>query len=289
MSNDRWCLPELLEAGPGEDPPDRYFARLAAQLLGGTALDIASEPHQLREIEFYLHSDRHADPYVHRAPLQRTSARWYFHRDGRGYRGGSFKGVDLTFGPTTAYGGALVRSLSSPDGTVISGSSLCVDYLLRRTAAGSVVALDAALGEHSVFEPGRIQLRAAPRTAGPSIWATARVGLNFQRLDRFPEMLEYFPRRYRFLNAPRDIKKGRPQVVVAMHEAGLTTAEISAHTGTPRSTVTTWLQAYDRGRTDDTWQRMLEGSLGSEQLCEVLGALSRRVAASVAPSVRSPS
>jgi hypothetical protein len=288
MPSDPWCLPELLEAGPGDEPPDCYFARLAAQLLGGTALDIAGEPHQLREIEFYLHSNRHPDPYVHRAPHQLTCARWYFHREGRGYRGGSFKGVDLTFGPTTAYGGALLRSLSSPDGTVINGSSLCVDYLLRRTAAGSVAALDAALGEHSVFEPGRIQLRADPRAAGPSIWATARVGLSFQRLDRFPEMLEYFPRRYRFLDAPRDIKKGKPQVVVAMHQAGLTAAEISAHTGTPRSTVAAWLQAYDRGRTADTWQRMLEGSLGSEQLCAVLGALSTRTAVAVAPPAGSP-
>jgi hypothetical protein len=102
-------------------------------------------------------------------------------------------------------------------------------------------------------------------------------------------MLDYFPRRYRFLNAPRDIKKGKPQVVVAMHEAGLAAPEISAHTGTPRSTIAAWLQAYDRGRADDTWQRLLEGSLGSEQLCAVLGALSRRVAASIALPVGSPS
>jgi hypothetical protein len=140
-----------------------------------------------------------------------------------------------------------------------------------------------------VFEPGRIGLRADPRAAGPSTWATARVGLSFQRLDRFPEMLAYFPRRYRFLNAPRDIKKGKPQIVVAMHEAGLTAQEISAHTGTPRSTVTAWREAYDRGRVDDTWQRLLEGPLGSEQLCMILGALSTRVAASVAPSAGSPS
>jgi hypothetical protein len=285
MSSDPWCLPELLAAGPGDEPSDRYFARIAELLLGGTALIIAGEPHQLREVEFYLHSDGHPDPYVHRAALQQTSARWYFHREGRGYRGGSFKGIDLTFGPTTVYGGALLRSMSCPDGTVINGSSLCVDYLLQRTGASSVAALDAALGEHSVFEPGQIQLRAEPCVTGPATWATARVGLSFQRLDRFPEMLDYFPRRYRFLNAPRDIKKGKPQVIVAMHEAGLTAPEISAHTGTPRSTVAAWLEAYDRGRADDTWQRLLEGSLGSEQLCMVLGALSRRGAASGAPPI----
>jgi hypothetical protein len=289
VSSDPWCLPQLLEAGPNNEPSDRYFARLAGQLLGGTALDIAGEPHHLREVEFYLHSDRHPDPYVHRAPLQRTSARWYFHREGRGYRGGSFKGVDLTFGPPTTYGGALLRSLSCPDGTVINGSSLCVDYLLQRTGAASVAALDAALGERSVFEPGRIRLRPDPCATGPTTWATARVGLSFQRLDRFPEMLQYFHRPYRFLNAPRDIKKGKPQVVVAMHEAGLTASEITMHTGTPRSTVGAWLEAYDRGRADDTWQRLLDGSLSSEQLCMVLGALSMGGAASVAPPVGSPS
>ncbi len=278
---ERWCLPELLQVEPGDGPPAAHFARVAAQLLGGTVLDIAGEPHRVREVEFYLYSDRHPDPYVHRAPLQLTSARWYFHREGRGYRGGSFKGVDLTFGPPAVYGGALVRSLSCPDGTVINGSSLCVDYLLARSGARSVAALDAALGEHTAFAPGPIHLRAEPRTVAPAIWATARVGLSFQRLDRFPEMLDYFHRRYRFLDAPREIKKGKPQVVVAMHEAGLTAAEISAHTGTPQPVISAWLQAYDRGRADPAWQRTLERSLGSEQLCAVLGALARRAADSV--------
>lgn len=280
-----WSLPEWLGAGPGDDPVDRYFAHVAEALLSHASLELAGQPHRVRELEFYLHSEHHPDPYVHRSPLQQTSARWYFHREGSGYRGGSFKGLDLTFGPATDHGGILLRSLSCPDGTIINGSSLCVDYLLQRTGATSVAALDAALGERSVFEPGPLYLR-ADRTVAPSPWATARVGLTFQRLAQFPDMPSYFARKYRFLDAPRAIKKGKAQLVIAMHEAGLTVQEIAALTGTPRATITTWRAAYDQARDNGAWQHVAEGPLGSQALCAALGALAPRDAPAKPPSAR---
>jgi hypothetical protein len=75
--------------------------------------------HRFEEIEFYCHSGIHQDPFAHCNPIQQSFGKWYafvsfnclalhfnswnfffryFHRNGNNYRGGSYKGVDLTFG-----------------------------------------------------------------------------------------------------------------------------------------------------------------------------------------------
>ena len=120
-----------------------WFDRIATRLLRGTHLLVAGTPHRLTEVEFYYFSESHPDPFTHRDPLQRARGRWYFHRTGGTYKGGSFKGIDLTFGDGEAYGGVLIRGLERPDGTLVDGPSLCVDHLLAACGVASVAALDA--------------------------------------------------------------------------------------------------------------------------------------------------
>jgi len=37
---------------------------------------------------------------------------WYFHRYGsKGYKSGTYKGLDITFGQDSMYGGILIRSI----------------------------------------------------------------------------------------------------------------------------------------------------------------------------------
>ncbi|TFY71986.1 hypothetical protein EVG20_g1009 [Dentipellis fragilis] len=144
-----------------------------------------SEEYEILELEFYLRmGDHHEDPYTHGSDEQRLSGRWYFHRAGRntasqtsskttlpGYRGGSRKGLDLTFGApsslavvdegttsrffkaaqpldtneTTAshtHGGILLRSIRRiSDSHVVSGPSLLVDEILRVSRASSLAQL----------------------------------------------------------------------------------------------------------------------------------------------------
>jgi len=38
------------------------------------------------------------DPFTHKDPLQQTCGQWYFHKIGAQYKGGTYKGLDLTFG-----------------------------------------------------------------------------------------------------------------------------------------------------------------------------------------------
>ncbi len=123
-----------------------WFDAIAERLLCGCRLMVAGEAHRLTEIEMYYHGGWHLDPFSHRDPVTKATGPWYFHRTHGVYRGGSFKGVDLTFGGTEAFGGILIRGVEREDGVLVDGPSLLVDYLLGRSGKATV-ALPAGLGQ----------------------------------------------------------------------------------------------------------------------------------------------
>src|SRR5947209_1578323 len=88
-----------------------WFDHIAQRLLNGTILMVGGERHRFTEIEFYYHGGKHLDVFTHRDPIQKECGRWYFHRTRGTYRGGSFKGLDLTFGGPDAFGGVLIRGI----------------------------------------------------------------------------------------------------------------------------------------------------------------------------------
>jgi hypothetical protein len=264
----------LAAPDPGETLSD-WFSRIAEVLLRKTALDVGGEPHELCEIEFYLHGEEHPDPFTHGQPIQRSSARWYFHRSGESYRGGTYKGLDITFGPPDAYGGILIRSLLTPSGELINGSSLCVEHLLARIGHADVSSLAAAIGERSIdAADSPLCLRAVPDRAASLCW-TARVGLTLKRVAEHPEMLDYIARPYRALTEPRAIKKGRVHLIIALHQSGEQPVAIAASTGTPRRTVDEYLAAYQRGLELDSTASLHGRSLSAIDLCLLHGALQR--------------
>lgn len=263
-----------------ERAPERWFERIAEQLLRRTSLSIAGEPHELCEVEFYLHGDAHPDPFTHNQAIQRSSGRWYFHRAGESYRGGTYKGLDITFGPADVFGGILIRSLLTPEGTLINGSSLCVDYLLERTGHADVAGLAAAVAEHDVdSRASALHFRPTPaRTT--KIWTTARVGLTLKRAADHPSMPNYILRPYRALTQPRAIKKGRVHLVIAMHQAGESVEAIAGLTGTPKRTVEAYVSAYDRGRALGSTTSLWGRSLNASDLSLLHGALAMQASPS---------
>src|SRR4051812_3609018 len=112
--------PQLLRKPKSFEPVavQQWFSQIAERLLNATDFVIAGVPHEILEVEFYYRGAEHEDPFAHGDPVQRFPDRWYFHRTGGVYRGGSFKGLDLTFGNRTARAGILIRSLRLPDGEV---------------------------------------------------------------------------------------------------------------------------------------------------------------------------
>jgi hypothetical protein len=251
----------------------QWFQRIAELLLRRTVLDVAGDAHQLCEIEFYLHGEGHRDPFTHGQALQRSSGRWYFHKSGESYRGGTYKGLDITFGPPDAFGGILLRSLLTPDDDLINGSSLCVEHLLARTGHRNVASLAAAIGERNVAaRDSPLRLRAALERAQP-IYYTSRVGLTLKRVAEHPEMPDYLVRRYRALTQPRRIEKGRVQLIIALHQAGESADAIAALTGTPNRTVARYVAEHERGRALESIESLHGRSLDAKDLCLLHGAL----------------
>jgi hypothetical protein len=99
MSVQRWNELLVEPAGLSDDAAFAgWFDAIARRLLCGTRLLAAGVPHRFTEVEMYYYGEPHPDPFTHRDPIQKYTGLWYFHRTAGVYRGGSFKGVDLTFG-----------------------------------------------------------------------------------------------------------------------------------------------------------------------------------------------
>ena len=254
-----------------------WLAQTADWLLNGCTLSVTGALHRLLEVEAYLNAPAwdHADPFTHGDEMQLTTRRWYFHRDGASYRGGTYKGVDITFGDAAgAYGGWLVRSLEAPDGRVVNGSCLCVESMLEACSAASVAELDERIAGRTVDDASS-PLHLAPHAGSAEprpLFATARVGLTLKRVATSPQMPEWIGRRYRFLTRPDKLPKGRAQLVVALHEAGHPADEIAAISGASTSKVAEWIGCYLDGMSQSDLAAWSGKSLDPPGLCRLLAA-----------------
>jgi hypothetical protein len=213
-----------------------YFNHLASMILGsGSTLMINRQPHQIIEIEFYLTSDFHPDPFTHKHPLQATRCQWYFHRSGPNgnYRGGTYKGLDITLGQTSdtssTYAGLLIRSLAS-NGNVINGPCCCVDYILRISGVESISSLIEINPDLSIWNNSMLFLRF--NSTYSSFYSTPRVGLSLKSKSVIER--DYISRRYRFIwqcDLVNRIKKGVELLIIELHLSRYSISQISRITG----------------------------------------------------------
>lgn len=106
---------------------DAQFAKIATGIFSRTILKVRSKSYRIMEIEFYYYSKGHPDIFAHRDETQRKRGHWYFHK-----KEGSYKGLDVTFGDGTYYGGILLRAIENLDnGLYTEGPSKLVDEILR--------------------------------------------------------------------------------------------------------------------------------------------------------------
>lgn len=125
---------------------EETFLAIATKLLNSTQLIIGENTYVLEEIEFYLSCSKHPDIFTHGHQLQKTCGRWYFHRTGNGYKSGTFKGLDITFGSENIFAGILIRSIRDSNNTLINGPCLCVETILKETKTSQVATLDEKVG-----------------------------------------------------------------------------------------------------------------------------------------------
>jgi hypothetical protein len=261
-----FCKPASVNDGTVES----WFGQMAERLLNGCQLVIANESHRFVEIEFYYCGEGHADPFTHRDPLQRECGRWYFHRTGGIYRSGSFKGFDLTFGDGTAFGGCLIRGIETPEGTLIDGPSLCVDYLIEKTRSKSVADLDTAIAGRVAWDADN-PLYLHPASGSRTLYRSGRVGLSLKKAKPISEMPRFLLRSYRYLSEPRRTSKGKAYLVLSQHTQGSDPATIRQLTGCTQPALQRYLANFEEGRQSTDFGPFFGKELTPKDLCRLHG------------------
>jgi hypothetical protein len=258
------------------------FRDIAELLFNHTTLQIAQRPYRLTELELYWSGLAHIDPFSHGNARQQQLGTWYFHRAGTQYRSGTYKGLDIAFGSSEAFGGILLRGIEGlaepgppgPLGPLIDGPCMVVDHILARTSSASIEALvnrfDVTIENTEGRSPLYLALDADPGRSQP-IYATPRIGLTLKK-GTTEARQRLIARPYRFLSEPARIRKGRPHLITALHQQGRSPAEIAALTGVRRSVVQGYLDAFEAGRAKPI--DAFGGELSTRELCELLGACS---------------
>lgn len=252
--------------------PEKWFTRIADRLLNGSRLTAGGRAHRLMEVELYYWSEEHPDPFTHRDPIQFSIGHWYFHRSRGTYRGGSFKGLDLTFGDPTASGGILLRGLETPEGVLIDGPSLCVDYLLDATGAANVADLDRAIGGRLAWDAGNpILLSSSDSENKRPMIRSPRVGLFLKKAGSRADATRFVMRPYRYLTEPGRTKKGKLHMVLALYSQGKNIDDIQQITKCPRRTIERYIGDFEEGKKEADFTPYFGIDLGPRQLCKLYG------------------
>jgi hypothetical protein len=249
-----------------------WFGALAARLMNECDLVIAGTRYRFSELEAYYHGGPHLDLFAHRDPVQLEDGRWYYHRSRGEYRGGSFKGLDLALGDGTSYFGILIRGIVALDGPAFDGPCVTVDHLLERTKAASVAALDGLINTRKLWDataPVHLVTAAEPRAA--RVYTSSRVGLSLKKARGKPDAPRFVARPYRFLTEPKQIAKGRPHLILALHRVGHAATEIREITGVARATIDRYIADFTLGARAANFDPYIGQELGTAELCQMLG------------------
>jgi 3-methyladenine DNA glycosylase Mpg len=204
--------------------------KIAEALLMKYVLVVGDKEFRICEVEFYVRNTTHNDTYTHRDSHQKTYGRWYFHRyPNCSYKGGTYKGLDLTLGNETTYFGVLIRSIYD-DSTdeMIEGPCKTVNKILELSGGASDVNeyMNGRVPFHSAPLNGRLAFLATQERVPPlssrstknfylkrktslsneTIYKGPRIGLS----DKYPEWKDIH---YRYLIKKKYIKKGKTSLI----------------------------------------------------------------------------
>lgn len=237
---------------------------LADYLLNDVDLVSNGKQYHLAEIELYLKSDDHPDPFVHGDEHQKQPGCWYFHRqNGKGYKSGTYKGLDFTFGRSNeeVYGGMLIRAIFDPTtDTLIEGPCNVVNTLIgAKTLEQYVSWLSRRVVPSTIPVPVTKQkaltLVKLPRPRHINTHVSSRVGLTLKK-GLGNNRADYLMRPYRFTTHPDKLKKMPSTVFMGEYLRELTrdgtTPERALEwtktvTNTKTSLANRWLRKYEEG------------------------------------------
>ena len=178
--------------------------------------DTDGELHEYRicEIEFYVKNENHKDEYTHQDELQKTYGKWYFHRTKSGnYKGGTYKGVDLTFGNEDTYFGVLIRSICSTDGgEFIEGPCRCVNTILELNDCKNVGDyMEDRVNPPSARSTSNFHIKRCTGLEKYDIYSGPRIGLS----NKYPEFKD---RSYRYVIMYDKLKKDKKELKLLVEQ-----------------------------------------------------------------------
>eukprot|EP01147_Barroeca_monosierra_P001611 gene1611-4747_t len=283
---------------------------LSKELLVKALLVVNGRPHVLLEVEAYLNSSVHPDPYTHCSDSQQHGSCWYFHSKGKSFNGGTYKGLDICIGfkerfgseTKTAYGGILIRAIAELPSipsthtpvnslTTIEGSCLVVEHILKCFRVSSIqdlidqhftTRIPKLDGSSAINHTATLSLTSYPdeiehdleviHNLDVDVYNTPRVGLTLKRASlKTPFFVQFFSKPYRFLRRPDD-RKGRLHTVLGLtHYHHLTLTDISRICGVNYSTAKKYVDAFTAGQCTRS-SKYFGKALSSLELCAALGA-----------------
>lgn len=214
--------------------PDGYEA-VARRILTETILCCrekgSNEVHQfaIEDIEFYQHNDpatltlpdqmpEQVDVFGHRSPKQKRQGTWYFHGCGKlmlACAEGSYKGLDITFGPPENLCGILLRRIRHlATNKITEGPCRIVDAFLSLTHHVKARDLQQQLEQEArlnIFDEEsalyvieqKVPLHEEGRLS--KLWRMPRFGLSFKEVQQGTL-------KYKFIKAPYRFTHHRPGI-----------------------------------------------------------------------------
>jgi 3-methyladenine DNA glycosylase Mpg len=186
---------------------EQVVQKIADAILNSYILMVDGKEYRVAEIEFYIKTDfqenGHVDSYTHGDPNQKRFAKWYFHRYPNGsYKGGTYKGLDLTLGNKKTYFGVLIRAIYDEDtGTIVEGPCKVVNKILEHYNCTDVAQyMNDKKDPLNARNTRNFYLKRKKNLAVEDIYCGSRIGLS----DRYPEWRDV---KYRFLIKKQLIKK----------------------------------------------------------------------------------
>jgi hypothetical protein len=248
------------------------FRSLAEALLCHTSLVIGNTPYEILEVEAYYHSPLFPDPFTHKNVRQLVPDQWYLHRKGEGLKNGNYKGLDLTFGGSGAWGGFLLRAIRPIGGEAIDGPCLLVNEVMAKLSVPHIRELALVVESKGASDP-KNQLRLVEKDSKTQVPFTAspRVGLTLKD-DPLELRLKYLARFYRFRREPALTREDRNTIFLALIQQGLSLEDAAASAGVRGSNAQKYLESFKRGREH---QRLppRDQNLGVNEQCELMGTL----------------
>ncbi|CAK9010418.1 unnamed protein product [Durusdinium trenchii] len=245
---------------------------------------IAEKAFRIAEVEAYLHSPHHADPYAHGDEGQASCGVWYFHRKGGTYKSGSFKGMDLACGDKeqNVFAGLLVRAVIDSSDKLIEGPCLVVDKILELNGKESIAAFAAGRSAAELPAASTEGLRLAPALESRSdhVRCSARVGLVLReeaenalkgpKTHMHGRPVEFCTRPYRFSTAASRLTKYRSGFVATAHLSGTLDGD---KLGLSAQNFSKYVKAAEAGRSRGDPSQWVNKKISTQpELCELIGA-----------------